>query len=142
MYKFTILISSFFFLFTSCKSPEKKVEAAKEEVRDASKDLAEAKEEYHRQYNAFILETNQRITDYDNSIAELKRDANKVKRDLREEYNRSIVKLEQKNNELREKAKNYKEDTKEKWDSFKSEFNHDMDELGMALKDMTKNNVK
>ncbi len=40
------------------------------------------------------------------------------------------------------KMDNYKEDGKEKWEAFKSEFSHDMDELGSALKDLTVNNVK
>jgi len=36
----------------------------------------------------------------------------------------------------------YKQDGKENWEKFKAEFNHDMDELGKAFKDLTINNIK
>jgi hypothetical protein len=36
----------------------------------------------------------------------------------------------------------YKDEGKEKWESFKKEFNHDMDELGKSIKDLFKDNVK
>jgi hypothetical protein len=36
----------------------------------------------------------------------------------------------------------YKVDTKEQWESFKTEFSHDMDEMGKAFKDLTVKNVK
>lgn len=31
---------------------------------------------------------------------------------------------------------------KEKWGTFKTEFNHDMDELGKAFNNLTVNNIK
>ena len=36
----------------------------------------------------------------------------------------------------------YKADSKENWESFKTEFNHDMDELGNAFRDLTIDNKK
>ena len=36
----------------------------------------------------------------------------------------------------------YKADGKENWEKFKAEFNHDMDGLGSAFKDLTVKNVK
>jgi len=36
----------------------------------------------------------------------------------------------------------YTEEGKEKWESFKREFNHDMEELRLALMDLTQNNTK
>ena len=40
------------------------------------------------------------------------------------------------------KLDNYKVDASENWESFKREFNHDMSELGDALKDITVDNKK
>jgi len=40
------------------------------------------------------------------------------------------------------KISKYKNDGNEKWESFKREFNYDMDELGQSLKDLGENNVK
>jgi hypothetical protein len=48
----------------------------------------------------------------------------------------NIDKLEQKNKELRNRIANY-DQTQTNWESFKREFNHDMDELGKALAGLT-----
>jgi hypothetical protein len=57
-------------------------------------------------------------------------------------YEKNIATLEEKNNTLKTKMKAYKNDTNADWKSFKTEFNHDMDELGSALKDLTVDNKK
>ena len=36
----------------------------------------------------------------------------------------------------------YKAISKEEWETFKAEFNHDMEELGKAFGDLGNNNVK
>lgn len=38
---------------------------------------------------------------------------------------------------MQKKMADYKADGKDSWAKFKEEFNHDMDELGKALKDFT-----
>jgi hypothetical protein len=43
---------------------------------------------------------------------------------------------------MKDKMNGYKAEGKDKWENFKTEFNHDMDELGNALSDLGKNNVK
>ncbi|MFN0047523.1 MAG: hypothetical protein ACKVOU_00200 [Cytophagales bacterium] len=43
---------------------------------------------------------------------------------------------------MKKKMDDYKEDGKENWEKFKTEFNHDMDEIGNAFKDLTVKNVK
>jgi hypothetical protein len=47
--------------------------------------------------------------------------------------------LEQKNKDLRIRITTH-DSTQSDWDSFKREFNHDMDELGKALSDFAENN--
>ena len=37
---------------------------------------------------------------------------------------------------------NYKAEGKEQWEMFKTEFNHDMDELKKSYENLTKNAVK
>ncbi|MBK7408934.1 MAG: hypothetical protein IPJ40_13250 [Saprospirales bacterium] len=54
-------------------------------------------------------------------------------------YAQRIETLEQKNRDLRTKMANYEQNQSD-WESFKREFNHDMDELGQALKDFTVDN--
>ena len=55
---------------------------------------------------------------------------------------KKLAMLEQKSGEMKIKLAEYKEDGTENWISFKNEFNHDMDELGTAFKDLTVNNVE
>ncbi len=52
-----------------------------------------------------------------------------------------MAELENKNSDLKKKLSDFKDDDKDKWISFKEEFNHDMDELGLAFKNLTVENV-
>ncbi len=64
------------------------------------------------------------------------------KSEARIAYDKSIADLEARNEAMKVKVGVYKEEGNEKWQSFKDEFNHDMNELGDALKDLTKDNKK
>jgi len=50
--------------------------------------------------------------------------------------------FERKNEELRDRLETQEREGQEKWENFKKEFNHDIDELGQAIKDLFKDNVK
>jgi len=50
--------------------------------------------------------------------------------------------LENRNSELKIKLADYKEDETKQWQTFKSEFKRDMDELGKAFADFTVSNTK
>ena len=54
----------------------------------------------------------------------------------------NIVLLRIYNERLRAKIRDYKENGKDEWKSFKTEFKHDMDELGDAIKGLTVDNKK
>jgi hypothetical protein len=129
-------------LITSCNSSAEKVEDAAEKVDDATEDLKSAKEDFNYEYNKFKVESEQRMLDNEFKIAELKASKIKLKKEAKTEYDKTIADLEQKNSNMRTKLNDYKEEGKDKWESFKREFNHDMDELGSALKNLANNNVK
>ncbi len=129
-------------LITSCNSSAEKVEDAVAKVDDATEDLKSAKEDFNYEYNKFKVESEQRMLDNEFKIAELKATKIKLKKEAKAEYDKTIADLEQKNSNMRTKLNEYKEEGKDKWESFKREFNHDMDELGRALKDLANNNVK
>lgn len=126
----------------SCTSSAEKVENAQEEVKDANADLAKANQEYLSDVDAYRKETANRIAANDKTIAELKAKTALEKKEAREEYNKKIAALEEKNTNMKKKMEDYQPTNKEKWESFKSEFSHDMDELGNSFKDLTINNVK
>jgi uncharacterized protein YukE len=129
-------------LITSCNSSAKKVEDAAVKVDDATEELKSAKEDFNYEYNKFKVESEQRMLDNEFKIAELKANKVKLKKEAKEEYDKTIADLEEKNSSMRTKLNDYKEEGKDKWESFKREFNRDMDELVSALKDLANNNVK
>jgi len=133
-------------IITSCeKRAENKAERADEKVQDAQEDLkkaeieAEAAKEEYKQYQ---LESENKMSQYDLTIAELKEEANKTNSKTKAEYNKKIAELEEKNNGLKAKIKSFNYDSKEKWQAFQREFEHDMDDLGKALKEFAVDNKK
>ena len=95
------------------------------------------------EYKTYRLEQEKKIVENDKLIKELKTKKNQVKKEKLTNYENKIKELEKKNNELRKKIiVNYKDQGVNKWESFKKEFNHDMDELKQSLKNLFKDNVK
>lgn len=129
-------------LFVSCK-PSAKEEAAKENVEEAKEDLAEARQEANEEeWQSFKNEMNAVIDKNDARIAELKKDMKKTGQKADAEYDRKIDALKAKNDSLKVKMEGYKNDANSDWQSFKTEFNHDMEGLGDALNNLTVNNKK
>ena len=127
---------------TSCNSPAKKVEEAQKDVTEANKDLAKANEEYLADIESYRKETADKIAANDRSIAEFNSRIKEQKREAAADYKLKIAKLEQKNSDMKKHLDEYKAEGKENWEKFKTEFNHDMEELGKAFKDLTVKNVK
>jgi hypothetical protein len=75
-------------------------------------------------------------------IADFKVRIENEKKEAKADYLTKINALEVKNSDMRMRMDNYKEDGKDNWETFKTEFSHDMDELGKAFKDLTVKNVK
>ena len=127
---------------TSCKSPEEKVENAQDKVIEANKNLDQANEDYLVDMDNYRKEEAARIAANDQTIAEYKAKIDQEKKETRAENQRKLAELEQKNIDMKRKLDDYKPDGKEKWQSFKTEFNHDMDGLGDAFRNLTVKNVK
>jgi peptidoglycan hydrolase CwlO-like protein len=133
---------------TSCKPNTEKEQAAQENVdsakvavTNAEADLSQTKRvATAEEWQAFKDDTNAKIDDNNAKIAELKSKIKKTGKDIDKVYQKSIDTMEQKNKELKTKIDSYKNDVNSDWKSFKSEFNHDMNELGKSLKDFTVKN--
>ncbi|PVX47872.1 hypothetical protein C8C85_3835 [Flavobacterium sp. 103] len=146
----TLAIATFMIgsMVTSCKPNTEKeqtaqdsVDSAKVAVTDAENDLDEAKRvATAEEWQAFKDSTNVKIEENNAKIAELKLKIKKTGKDIDKAYQRNIDTIEQKNKNLKAKMDSYKNDVNSDWQSFKREFNHDMDELGQSLKDFTVNN--
>jgi len=147
----TIAVSSMLIagsVFTSCKSPAQKEDAAQAEVQDAKQDLNEAQNDANaeamkvataEEWAAFKSDADLKIESNNVRIAELKVKMNKPGVILDPVYKQRIETLEQQNKDLRDRMDAYDKNHSD-WETFKREFNHDMDELGQALKDVTVDN--
>ena len=93
------------------------------------------------EWEVFKSESEAKIKDIETRIAELKVQMDKKGTALDEIYAKRIDTLEQKIKDLKKKMENF-DNGQSDWESFKREFNHDMDELGQAFKDLTVNNEK
>lgn len=149
---FTLAVTAFMTvtILVSCKPStneemalEDRVEEAKEDVREAKDSLAVArKEATAEEWNTFKSQTDSVINYNEARIAELKLKMKKTGKSIDAKYKENIDILEQKNRDLKAKTATYKNDRSADWQSFKREFNHDMDEIGQALKDLTVDNKK
>lgn len=126
--------------FTRCNTPTQKLENAKENVDQAKDDLGKAKLEYIVEIENFRKETAERMVSNEQRIAELKADIAKEKYETRVLNEKKIAELEKKNRDMRKRMDEFSEDGMDNWTSFKTEFNHDMEELGNALKDFFTHN--
>lgn len=137
-------------IFTSCQSSEQKQDAAEEKVQDAKEDLKEARKDANaeaqktataEEWTTFRNESQEKIWANEKHIDELKVKMNKPGKLLDAAYAKKIDSLEEKNRELKRRMDAY-EKSHSDWETFKREFNHDMDELGSALKDLSVDNKK
>lgn len=119
-----------------------KTNEAVENLNEAKKDLDQAKKEYNEKYEAFKNASNIQIAEIDKSIAELKATLKNSNKSVQADIDKKLTELEQKNQSLKSKLRDFKDESNDKWESFKIEFKHDMDNLGQALKDLTKDNTK
>jgi TolA-binding protein len=146
---FVIGLSTFalaLMLFNACSSkPANQTSTqsseAAEELNQAEADLAKSKEAYIEKYNAFKMETDTSINENRRTIEELKLKMKSKNKETRAKWERQLDELEQKNENMKARLDDYKEEGEDNWESFKTEFNHDMDNLGNALRDLTKSNT-
>ena len=128
---------------TKSDKADAKVEGAKEDLKDAQKEAntAAMKAANEAEWQAFKSETQVKVDANNAAIDELKAKMKKTGKKIDAAYAETIDKLEQKNKDFQARMNNYEKE-KSDWASFKTEFNHDMDELGNALRDLTVNNKK
>ena len=121
---------------TNGQKPDKKSVEARENLKEAQKDSIS-------EYQKFKKESEIKIKDNEQSITDLKVKHSKMTAKDNANYQEKVSALEAKNNNLKKKLTDYNKDgEQDKWTSFKNEFNHDMNELGKALKDFTVRNKK
>jgi len=137
-------------LLSSCQSNSEKLEKADKDVAEAKEELAEARADAREirimvaneeEWRNFKADAEVKIANNEKRIEEIREKMKKPGKTFDEMYRKNIDALEERNRDLRKRI-GYYENNQSDWDKFKREFNHDMDELGQALKDLTVDNAK
>ena len=137
-------------IFTGCQSSTQKQQSAQDKVQDAKQDLNAAKKNANEvaqkaataeEWKTFKSESELKIKDNEIRINELAVKMKKPGELFDALYEKKIANLEQQNKDLKARLEAY-EKSQSNWETFKREFNHDMDEIGQALKDLTVDNKK
>jgi chromosome segregation ATPase len=135
-------------MLMSCESATRKEQAAAAKVEEAQKELQEAQQNAvlaaqrtadAEEWRIFKADVEEKIVKNENRIAELKVQLKKPGKALDEVYAKKIDALEQQNKNLRERMLTYEKNQSD-WDSFKREFNNDMDALAKALNNLVTDN--
>ncbi len=126
----------------SCNTPAEKVEKAENKVTEANKDLDAANKQYMDDVQNFRRETSAQMATNDSSIAVLQAKIDIQKNVVKADYKKQIAELEQRNNDMKKRMNDYKSEGKDSWVTFKTTFNHDMDELSKTVKNLTSKNGK
>ena len=135
-------------MLVSCQSSAEKEKAAQQKLEkdkiELEKTQMEAKAKANREaiaaeWASFKVSTEIKIAENEATIADLKVKMKKSGKTLDKLYEKKIDMLEEQNKNLRSRLNSY-ENNQSDWETFKREFNHDMDELGKALKDLTVDN--
>lgn len=137
-------------LLLGCNTSTKKQEDAIDDIADARENTEDAKEELMlskkeanaEEWKKIKKETNTRIAENKIRIAQLKIKMTKSGYSIDTLYAKKIEELEQKNKNIKIKVDSYKNDTSDDWELFKREYNHDINELNRAIKEVTVYNKK
>jgi len=107
----------------------------KEIIEEPKKLESAMKNENPDEWTKFKIETEKKIRANENKIKEIKGIPNADSKLLR-----TIISLEKDNNDLRKQMDEYYEEMKVKWENFKTKINHNINEIGIQLKDIKINN--
>jgi hypothetical protein len=133
----TAIAFSALILLTGCNNNrEKKVEDAKDNVKQANEELKAAQTEYDNEWQIFKDDAELKISSNEKNIEILKEKIDKSNKKFKTKYEKKVSELEQKNIELKKKISEYKYDGKDKWEDFKKGFSKDISIIDKAVKDI------
>lgn len=136
-----LLITALFFVTViGCKSASEKnddLSATEAEMKDAEKKAKEAEQNLleSSEWLEFEKAANLAIAENEAKIAELRVKMSKSGRTFDKLYEKNIDRLEEENRNLKMRLDAYKK-SQSGWESFKEEFNRDMENLGNAIRDL------
>jgi hypothetical protein len=131
------------FIFTACTTTKAEdVDKAAEKVEDAKLNLAQANKQYAKEVASYRASMEIELRNNKLRIAKLKDEKSDAKEEALVIREAKIDAIQKQNDDLESRMRQYRSDNRENWKEFKTEFNHDMNELGKAFKDLGKDNTK
>ncbi len=117
---------------------ESKLDLAKDKLKKAKKEVSKVKQEL----NSAVEESYKKIENEKKELRNIKTNATgdpifssvDISEQIKTKYNQTLSELELKRNDMKKKMDAFKADGTEKWKAFKHKLNHDLEELGKALK--------
>ena len=134
---------------TNCKSNSSNVneeyytaQDAKKKMANSEKEIASAQKDIYSDFQKFIKEANTKISRIEKNISELKLKSIEDKKKANEGYFIKIKDLEKSNDVLKMELENYVHEGNGNWQTFKTDFYHNLDELEIAFNDATVKEIK
>lgn len=131
-----LMISAF---LLSCKSNDNKVDDTNDVYENTSSQLNEEQRKMNEEYQDFKEDAMEEIKKNDENIEKLQSKINEPGKTLDEARGRRIADLREQNAELRERLNNYSLNTND-WQSFKTKFNADLNNIGESFQDLFSDN--
>lgn len=137
IYTTSFLMISAFLL--SCKSNDNKVDDTNDVYENTSSQLNEEQRKMNEEYQDFKEDAMEEIKKNDENIEKLQNKINEPGKTLDEARGRRVADLREQNAELRARLNNYSLNTSD-WQSFKTKFNADLNNVGQSFQDLFSDN--
>ena len=126
-------------VLTGCDKNRDNKADAKEEVQKANQALLDAQTQYEKEWQQFKSDADLKISNNEKRIDEFKAEIKKTGAKFKAKYSNKVLTLEQKNIELKKMLNDFHYEGKESWETFKHDFNNNVDSVETALGELFSN---
>jgi prefoldin subunit 5 len=123
---------------SNCEILENELNEAKGRYKLAKKDVKDAKQKLNQAFEEVLNKIENKKMEIKETQSNLDNDPESSSafniENIKSKYDEAMVALELKKNKIKKKIEEYNAEGTENWDSFKHKLNHDLEELGTALK--------
>lgn len=131
-----LMITSF---LLSCKSNDNKIDDTNSAYENTSSQVNDEQRKMNQEYQDFKKDAMEEIKKNDQNIEKLQNKINEPGKTLDEARGRRVADLKEQNVELSARLNNYSLNTSD-WQSFKTKFNADLNDVGNSFKNLFSDN--
>jgi prefoldin subunit 5 len=123
---------------SNCEVLENELNEAKSRFKSAKKDVKIAREKLNVALEGIITDIEKKKKKIEETQSSLENNPESSSafniKNIKSKYDEAMADLEVRKNKIKKNIKEYNAERPEHWDSFKLKLNHDLEELGIALK--------